>query len=116
MKKLSVFLKNNFRTFSKKDSPLFLLLLSIFLLIPAGALHPDTKIEQVARTASKIVLENTEKKEYCSLVVSPKDSNYKLYDTNPEFYSLYGIFGEQNTNYVGAVNATKEPITLLTSS
>lgn len=84
------------------------LFFSFSCLFPAGGFNKLTENEYLAEYASNIVNDHTKSKEYASLIVESKDSNkYQPLPTEIEFHNLFGVFGENKANYVGAVNADK---------
>ena len=106
-------LKNDFKIFISKDNmkhifPIIIILfVALCLLVPAGAIHPNTPIEDAGNYFAEVVKNHTSSGIYASLIVQPNDPKIELEKTDVEFYKLYGSFGEDYANYVGALNADK---------
>lgn len=78
---------------------------SVFLLV-SGATNTDTKTFGSASYAAEIIKEN-EKVDHLALIVEQKQKGV-VPDTASELRSLYGAFGNRESNYAGTINASKD--------
>lgn len=92
-----------------------LLIVALILMIaaglgvfPSGQFSNSYQMENACNYLADIAENHTTNGIYTSLVVEPKNEQHKLLDPSVETYSTYGTFRENNANFAGTVNATKE--------
>ncbi len=81
---------------------------AFILVFVGGIFSSNTKMEKIANYASEIVLNNTEKHEFCALSVEGTSDSGQILDSQTEFLNLYGAFKESIVTFASVVNCDKK--------
>ena len=100
--------QNEKKGFFKNAAFIFCILLSFFLLFPAGINNNNTRIEKIADYSSQVVSNFTKDKRYCCITVEATSDSGSLPSSDSEFHNLYGVFKQTNITFASSINADKK--------